>query len=381
MRLEQDRSRARSYSRLKDRLALLGMALSLLAPALFVFRGGARQINERLLPGPRPSLRQRLTYSIVLSAAGWLASLPFSFFNDHIVERRYDLSNQPAIGWWIDALKAKAISAPLELGVIEGAYAAIGRWPARWWLVCSAAVVPLSALLAQLFPVLIAPRFNRYEPLRDRQLAKRLQQLAADAGVPIADVLQMDLSRRTSKANAFFAGLGHTRRIVLADTLLDKFTPDEIEGIVAHELAHQLNGDIWRFIALSGAFTLATTVFVDRVARGLLRAMPSLTGTNDLANRRSLPVLALVTALAGVALTPLQLAYSRHIERVADRHAMRLTNNPSAYANAMRRLATTNLADSNPPTPVVLLLHSHPPLAERIEAAENIAYQQMFGTT
>lgn len=380
MAMAQNRERVRDYSHLKDRLALLGMALSLFSSALFLFAGGARKVNARLLPEEQASLRQRLLYTAILSTLGWLASLPLSFFNGHTVEQRYGLSNQPAAGWWIDTLKAKAISTPFELGIVEGVYAAIRRWPTRWWMVCSAAVVPLTALVAQLFPILIAPLFNKYEPLRDRVLAERLQALAASAGVPVADVMQMDLSRRTSKANAFFAGVGRTKRIVLADTLIEQFSYEQIEGIVAHEIAHQVHGDIWRFIALSGGFTVATTLFVDTVARRTLNAMPSLVATRSLASHRSLPVLTLVVTLAGLVLSPLQLGYSRLIERRADRYAVRLTDNPQAYANAMRQLAISNLADPNPPTPIVLLLHSHPPLAERIEAAENLAYQQIFGT-
>lgn len=372
--------RARQYSRLKDRLALISISVSFLTTALFLFGGGARRMNQLMLPENRVSLARRLSYTAALSALGWVASLPLWFFSGHIIERRYGLSNQNTAGWMRDAIKAKSISTPFELAVIEGVYVTIRRWPRHWWLLCSAAAIPLTAALAQLFPVLIAPRFNRYEPLRDRDLAERVQRLAADGGIRVAEVLQMDMSRRTSKANAFFAGIGKTKRIVLSDTLLEQFTPEQIEGIVAHEIAHQVHGDIWRFIGLSGAFTIVTTLFVDRTARQLLEALPAVAGTNRLAHPRSLPVLAFATALVSIVLTPIQLAYSRNVERSADRFAMRLTDNPRAYANALRQLAISNLADPNPPAPIVLLLHSHPPLAERIEVAENMEYQQMFGT-
>jgi STE24 endopeptidase len=375
-----DQQRAEEYSRIKERIALGGMALSLLSSATFVFSGLAGRINERLLRDARPGWRQRLRYTATLSGASWLAGLPLSFFSGYVIEKRFGLSRQGIPGWTADVLKGKAISTPIELALVEGLYATLRRWPRRWWLVCSAATVPLTAIFAQLFPVLIAPRFNRYEPLHDRELAERLKALTDRAGVPVADVMQMDMSRRTTKANAFFSGIGRTKRIVLADTLLEGFTPEQIEGVVAHETAHQVHGDIWRFIALSGVFTVAMTAFVDSVARRILRTIPSLAGTDDLASHRSLPVIGLSMALAGIVLTPLQLAYSRHIERKGDRYAIRLTGNPRAYANAMRRLGQMNLSDPNPPRPITLLLHSHPPLAERIEAAEDAENQRIFGT-
>lgn len=371
--------RAREYSRTKDRLSLLGVSASLLTGSVFVFSGLARRLADRLLPAAGASLPRRLGFTAALSAIGTLAGLPLRYYSGFVVERRYGLSTQDRPAWAADVLKGTAIGLPLELGMIEALYAALRRWPHRWWLVVSAAVIPLSAAMSQLFPVLIAPRFNRYEPLRDEALAARLRDLTARAGVPVADVMQMDMSRRTTKANAFFAGLGPTKRIVLADTMLETFTPEEIEGVVAHEAAHQVHKDIWRFIGLAGLTTLATTASVHLLGNGLVRRMPSLMGTGDLANPRSLPVLGVVMSVVGVLLSPLQLAYSRSIERRADRYAIRLTGNPRAYAEAMRKLGEQNLADPNPPRAVTALLHSHPPLAERIAAAQAAEYNLVEG--
>lgn len=371
--------RAREYSRTKDRLALIGIAAGLLSTAGFIFTGAAARFNKRMMPTSNSSLINRTRYTATLSLISWLAALPLSFYNGHVVEKRYGLSNQPAAGWAIDTLKGKAISTPIELGIIEGVYATMRRWPNRWWLVCAGAVIPLTTLFAQLFPVLVLPRFNKYEPLEDEELAQRLRNLTDRAGVPVADVMQMDMSRRTSKTNAFFAGIGRTKRIVLADTMMAEFTPNQIEGVVAHETAHQVHKDIWRAVALSGAFTLVSAWLVDVVARRVLRLNPSLTGTADLADHRSLPVIGLVMTLVGLVLTPLQLAWSRSIERKADRYAISLTNNPAAYAAAMEKLAETNLADPNPPRAITFLLHSHPPLAERIAAAEDAHYERLVG--
>jgi STE24 endopeptidase len=366
-------ARAREYSRLKERLTLAGMGIGIAAPLGFVLSGLAARVNRHMLPEHGARLWQRGRYAATLSLVSSAAALPLGYYSGYVVEHRYGLSKQTTASWARDQLKATTISLPVELVIVEGAYAAIRRFPRGWWLVCAGAVVPLSAVFAQLFPVLIAPRFNRYEPLRDPALSERMVALAARAGVPIAGVMQMDMSRRTTKTNAFFAGLGRTKRIVLADTLLEQFTPEEIEGVVAHEAAHQVHHDIWRFVALSGAFTLATGWVVDNVARRILRASPRLAATSDLASLRSLPLIGVVLTLTGLALAPLQLAYSRAIERRSDGYAVDLTGNPAAYAGALRKLAVTNLADPSPPRLVTLLLHSHPPLAERIAAAEHAA--------
>ncbi|MCO5176821.1 MAG: M48 family metallopeptidase [Thermomicrobiales bacterium] len=371
--------RARKYSRTKDRLSLLSTAISLLGGSALVFSGVARRLNDRLLPTSGASLVQRGRYIAVIGGLSTLISLPLRYYSSYVVEKRYELSNQSAASWLSDQAKMTALSMPLEVGLLEGLYAAMRRWPQSWWLVVSGATIPLTAGLSQLFPVLIAPRFNRYEPLADAELAERLRDLTDRAGVPVADVTQMDMSRRTSKANAFFAGLGPTRRIVLADTMLETFTPEEIEGVVAHEAAHQIHRDIWRLIGMAAMTTLATAASVHLVAGRLVRAIPSLTGTSDLANPRSLPVIGVVASVVGVLLSPWQLAQSRRMERRADRFAIRLTGNPRAYAGAMRKLSEQNLADPSPSPAITFLLHSHPPLAERIAAAEAAEFNLVEG--
>jgi STE24 endopeptidase len=365
-----DADRARRYSRIKDQLTLLGTALGLLSAGLFIWSGLAARVARRLLPGRRAGLRARLVYSGALALGSWLAGLPLAFINGYTVERRFGLSRQTPPAWFGDQLKAQAIGLAIGLPLVEGLYTVLRAFPRYWWLVISGAVLPLTALMAQLFPVVIAPRFNTYEPLDDEELVARLERLTARSGIDVAGVLTMDMSRRTSKANAFFAGLGSTKRIVLSDTLIERFTPEEIEAVVAHEIAHQAHRDIWRFIALSAALTLAIGAATDRLARAFLRRSGRrLLGTHDLSDARSLPALGLVFSLAGLALTPLQLAYSRKIERRADAFALALTRNPEAFQSAMLKLAETNLADPSPSRLRVLLLHSHPPIVERVATA------------
>jgi len=368
-----DVERARRYTRTKERLGLLGVALGLLAGALFVFSGLARRVARRLLPRRGSTVRTRATYAGVLGLASWLAGLPLAYLNGYVVEHRYGLSRQTRAAWFGDQLKGQAIGMALALPLTEGLHQIIRRFPRWWWLVVSLAAVPLTAVMAHLYPVLIAPRFNTFTPLEDRELAARLRELASHSGVEVADVMTMDMSRRTTKANAFFTGLGRTKRIVLGDTLLEHFSPEEIEIVVAHELAHQANRDIWRMIASSAFLTLGTAALADRAARAFLRRSGArLLGTRDLADIRALPILGLAFSAAGLLLTPLQLGYSRDLERRADAFALALTRDPDAFSSAMVKLGKLNLADPAPSRLRVWLLYSHPPIVERVARADAV---------
>lgn len=371
--MAQQLQRARRYNREKERLQLLGMAVGLVAGALVVFTGRGADLRARVERQTGRGLAGRSAVVALFSLLGWLAGLPLSYYSGYVVEHRYDLSNQTHRAWAIDQLKALGLGLALEVPLVDGLYAIIGRWPRRWWAIVSAASIPLTVVMAQLFPVLIAPIFNKYEPLKDQELAQRLKDLAARSGVRVADVLQMDMSRQTRKANAFFAGLGATKRIVLADTLLENFTPEEIEYVVAHEIAHQAHGDIWRLVAVGSLFTVATSWVVDRLARRLLDHLGTRIGVANLADIATLPLLGWLLSLAGVALGPIQNAYSRAIERRADGFAFRLTRDPLSAASGLERLAEVNLSDPEPPALVHYLLYSHPPVAERVEHARQFA--------
>jgi STE24 endopeptidase len=229
--------------------------------------------------------------------------------------------------------------------------------------------VPLTVALSNLAPVLLMPLFNRFEPLRDEALAARIRSLAARGGVPISDVYEMDMSRQSEKPNAMFTGLGNTKRIVLGDTLLAGFSEDEVEAVVAHELGHQVHGDIWWLIGFGAGAGFGMAWLLSRIGPRAVERTRQQTGVSDIGDEASLPVLALLMTGMGLFLLPVQAAFSRALERRADRFAVELTRNGAAYAGAMEGLAAQSLADPDPPRPVVVMLYSHPPIVERIRAA------------
>ncbi len=369
----EERDRARRYNRQKEQLFLIGLLISWVAGAFFVFSGLAASVWRSAANLAGRELKGQSLALVFYALLSWVFSLPLSFYSGYILEHRYNLSHQKIPAWLWDHVKGLGLGLGLEVPGANLVYAVIRRWPRAWWVILTGLSLPFTVLLAQLFPVLVAPLFNKYEPVRDEQLVERLKALAAKSGIHVASVMQMDMSRRTKKANAFFAGIGPTKRIVLADTLIENFTPEEIEVIVAHEMGHQVHRDIWRGIAIGTLFTFAGSYTLNRLARFTLRRFGGRIGTSKLDNVATLPLLEWLLSFVGIALMPVQNAYSRYIEREADTYALELTKDPESFASAMERLAALNLSDPNPPALVKYVLHSHPPIIDRVDHAREYA--------
>jgi STE24 endopeptidase len=364
-----DSEKAKRYSR--ARLVALGASTvwTVVRLAWFSWSGRSTRLRgaaDRVAPDARLAAAVYLAATTFLA---WLTNLPVSYAGGHQVERRFGLTKQSNRGWLADQVKGLGLGLGLQVPLLTAAFAVIRRRPRDWWLILAGATVPLAVVLSNLAPVLILPLFNRFEPLRDRALADRVRTLADRAEVPIADVFQMDMSRQTEKPNAFFAGLGNTKRIVLSDTLIERFETEEIEAVVAHELGHQVHGDIWRLIAVSGGLGVAASYALAKLTPPLVRSTARQSGVRSIGDEASLPSLGLVMALVGFFMAPIQAAFSRAIERRTDRFALELTGNGGAYASTMARLATQSLADPDPSRATVFFLYSHPPIAERIATA------------
>ena len=364
---------ARRYSRVREWLTLVGLLWSGLTSSVALVTGLSAWLRDRARRVAPARLGPAMPYTAALSVLSFLASLPLSYLGGHLVERRFGLSNQGARAWFVDQLKGLAVGLALGAPLAQGVYWIIRRYPRSWWAIFSAVMVPLSVVLGALAPVLILPIFNKFEPLRDRALGERMKVLAAAQGVEVADVLRMDMSRQTKKANAFFTGLGRTKRIVLGDTLLDAFTPDETEVVVAHELGHQVHRDLWKGIAVGTLGTVATAYTVGRLAPPLLKRIARRAGLDPeqgAADVAAAPALLLLASGVSLLLSPLQNAWSRRfVEHAADRYALELTRDPDAFIGAMEKLGRMNMADPAPPALVKYLLYSHPPIQERIAFA------------
>jgi STE24 endopeptidase len=299
-----------------------------------------------------------------LTLGGAVLPLPLS-----VVSRRRSiavgLTTQSWRGWASDLAKANVISAAIAGGAGAAAVAVTRRYPRGWWLPAGAGTVVVGTVFAALAPVLFDPIFNDFTPLPEGETRNDVLDLAYAAGVRVGEVYSVDASRRTTAANAYVAGLGPTKRVVLFDTLLDRYTPDEIRVVVAHELAHVHHRDVRRSVLYTAIVAPAAALAVQRLSWAL---------TEERGTPGALPALALAAAMIGAPVGVIARRLSRAIERRADRYSLELSQAPDAFISFERAIALQNVADLQPPKWVTALLATHPSTAERIGAA--VAFAQ-----
>ena len=355
---------ARAYHRRQLGLSLAELALSGSYLIVLVETRAAVRLAARLATWT-PRWWLALAVAVLVLGGGYrLLSLPLTWLGGFWLPRRYGLLHQSLGRWLWDAAKTALIGGALGLAAVEVVYGLM-RWSPWWWLWGALVFLGGYALLALVAPVWLVPLFYRLTPLADGPLKSRLLALAARVGVPVTGVWVVDQSRKSRTANAAVTGLGRTRRILLFDTLLDTFTADEVEAVLAHELAHQLHGDIRRGLLVQGALTLVTFW----VASEALRAGGARLGLEGPADIGGLPLFGLVLMGAGLAALPLANGWSRHVEHAADRFALETISGPAPFIGAMERLATLNLAERDPHPVEEFFLYSHPPIGRRIAYA------------
>jgi STE24 endopeptidase len=357
------------YGRVELRLSLVDMALdaAFLALAAFVL---ARPLDGWLqqfsgLGGEHSIPRLLALYGIVF-LLHVCVSLPLSFYSGYIVEHRFGLSNQTVARWVRNWLLGNAFALVLGGVLFAGLYWMIWNTGAYWWLIAAAAFFLVSVVLGQLAPVLFLPLFYKIERIDREDLLGLLRRLAEGTGLAIEGVYRMGMSADTKKANAMLAGLGRTRRVLMGDTLLDQFSPEEIEIIFAHEIGHHVHRHIPKMIATGAAISVLGFWVVDRVLIGW-----SGVASASEAPTWSLPLVMFSLMAFQLLLGPLQNAISRHYERQCDRFALVRTGNRAAYTTAFTKLARLNKADPQPHPVEVFLMHSHPPIAERLAMAHS----------
>jgi STE24 endopeptidase len=363
--------RASRYHRLRRRAALASTVAGGAWLAALLLTGGASLLAawavavSRGLSWPlRPALAVALSAGAL--ALGWeILSLPITFYRSHLLDRKYGLSSESLGTWFGDHLKALALGLVLTLGAAIAVYATIRLSPDWWWLIATAVFIAAAVVLSRMAPVLLMPIFYRFRPLDREALSERLLVLSQRAGVPVLGAFEWGLGEKTSRANAALVGAGRTRRILVSDTLLKDYSDDEIEVILAHELAHHVHHDIWTALALESVL-VAAALFAAHLAATHAPASLDLAGPRDLA---ALPLMILIGGAVSLLLAPLSNAWSRHNERRADRFALTLTGRTAAFVSAMKRLGAQNLAEQRPSTVVYAFFYTHPTIDERIASA------------
>ena len=358
---------AREYARIRRRLWLVDISITAVYGLLWLFSGWSVVLRDWLTAYTTNPWVLVPAFAAVYGGILFLINLPLNYYSGFTLPHRYDQSNQTLRDWIVDQLKGMAIGLPIGLILLEGVYVFLRAYPDTWWLWTAAALLIFQVILANIAPVLIAPIFNKYVPLGEEHadLAARLMQLAERAKTKVKGVYKFDMSRRTKAANAALTGIGNTRRIVLGDTLINEFTPDEIETVLAHELGHHVHKDIPMFIGL-GTFTTLVGLYIASV---VMSWAVGYFGFYSVADPAAMPALELILGAYGLITMPLDNAFSRWRERKADEYALQATGKAEAFGSAFTRLANQNLGEVDPERWVVVLFYSHPPLGERIAMA------------
>lgn len=357
---------AQRYARTQRTLSLLEMALMGTLLALLPVTGLSAGIRDWADGFGGLRFLTVGLYGLVVGALFFSLLLPLDFYSGHVLPKQYGLVTQGVGGWALDTVKSLVLMGVVGLVGLEALYLLLDLWPEWWWVAMSALLWLLAVASAWLGPLILMPLFYKFRPLDDPELTARLTRLAERAGTSVQGVYVMDMSSRTTMANAMLAGLGSTRRIILSDTLLTSYTYDEIETVLAHELAHHVHNDLLLGLAAEAVIlpagmwlaSLALTWGVDTFG---------FRGVGDVA---ALPIFAAAMALFGLVTMPVVNYMSRVRERAADRYALRTTGNAQAFRSVMLKLAGQNLADADPPAWVRFLFYGHPPIGERVRMAD-----------
>ena len=359
--------RARAYNDPRYLAFALGWLVQVVLLATLM-RGPFGRLVDAVARLPGGFVVRASVLALVVAVLGSLASLPLAYVRGFALEHAWGLSTQGLGGWLLDRARSLLVGGVLG-GVGAVAFFAIARaQPRTWWVWGWLAFALLQAVLVFLWPVAIAPLFNRFTPLGDEELRGRITGLARAAGVEVDDVLVADASRRTTAENAYVAGLGTTKRVVLYDTLLAAGDERETLYVVGHELGHEAENHVVKGVLLSAAGLLVGFAALAWLARQ--PAVLRIAGASSVADLRALPGLLLFATLAGLLALPVESAVSRAYERRADEIALQLTRDPDTAVRVLRRLALSNISDVDPPPAAVALLFTHPPIPERIRAAQ-----------
>ena len=366
-----DTPEARRYNRIHRRLSIADFSLGAALLVVLLATGWTRNLRDFAYLGAWQIYSLAVFFYIGMllvigKALGFGLDL-YSFYLEH----RFHLSNQGLGSWLWDQAKGFLVGLVFGGIVAEIIYYVLRMWPRNWWLIAWGAFIVLFVALAQIAPVVLFPIFYKFQPLQNEELKQRLVRLSERAGTRVRGVYEWKLSEKSKKANAALTGLGKTRRIILADTLLNNYSDDEIEAVLAHELGHHVRRHILKGILLEVAVTFVGFWAANEVLRYAVFQRHMFDSLSDFAN---LPLLALVSTVLSLLLVPVLNAYSRQKEREADQYCFESISSVEPFITSMNKLADQNLAERSPSRLVEVLFHSHPAIAKRIEAARAHAH-------
>src|SRR5712692_1397990 len=374
--IDADRQvKAREYARLRRQLSFISIGIAALG-MLFIFwselnialRDWLQPLNWQPVSGWYPW--QVLVYFLLLMLGYEIITAPLAYYGNFVLPHRYGLSTMTLQSWLADLVKGLVLNLVLEVLALELVYLLLATQPQTLWLWVALILLFFTVVMANLAPILILPLFYKFSPLPEGELTQRLLALADRAHTHVRGVFSMQLSSKTTAANAALMGLGNTRRIVLGDTMLGRYTPDEIEVVLAHELGHHVHRDLWKLIISQSVLTLGVLYLINLILHWAVDSQHYYLALADVA---TIPYVLLLTGIFGLIVLPISNGLSRAIEYQADEYALQATKMVDAFKSAMTRMANQNLADIEPSPLIEFLFHDHPAIGKRLLHADDFA--------
>jgi STE24 endopeptidase len=365
------RARSVAYSLAHGRFGLLASLVSAAITVAVVATGLLGALDAACARLPLGPYLRGAVFLLAVSLGSWLAGLPFSLFATFSIEARFGFNRTTPKIFALDTLKSLAVSVAIGLPVLLGLFWFMdhaGRW---WWVWAFLALTAFELVMNLLYPLVIAPLFNKFSPLPEGTLRNRILALAERLAFRTKGIFVMDASRRSRHGNAYFTGLGPVKRIVLFDTLVSTMSEDEVLAVLAHEIGHERRHHVRKGLALSIVLGLAGFWLLSLIVpwEALYRAF----GFDHASSHAILVVLALASGPLTFAFRPLSSLWSRRHEREADRFAVDATGGAGAMVSALVRLSKDNLANLTPHPWYSFYHYSHPTVAERVAGLEAYA--------
>lgn len=360
---------SKKYNNTKLFIGITKGIFSFILLFLFVLLGYSLRLEEFIRFHTQNNYLVFIIYVFAIGIFSSILFAPVNFYTGFYLEHKYNLSNQTFKKYVLENLKSMMVGLVIGVPILLLFFFVLNQFEDFWWLVFASAMFLISVVLSQIFPILIMPIFYKITPLNDDELKARITKLAKGAGITVQNVFSFNMSKNTKKANAAFTGLGKTKRIILGDTLLNDYTKDEIETVIAHELGHYKYKHIQKNILFGTAASFLTFFLISL----LYKLSISWFDFNNILQIAALPVLSLWAMLIGLVQTPIGNILSRKYEYEADRYAVESTLKPQSFISTLNKLTDQNLGDRKPHPFVEWFFYSHPSVKNRINALEKFA--------
>lgn len=360
---------SKKYNNTKLAISIFDTVAGFILVFIFIALGWSILLEEYIRQFVSSDYLVFLLFVISIGVAGSIIFFPLNFYSGYILEHKYKLSNQNLYKYFFEKAKALLVSTLIGIPILILFFWVLREYGTFWWLPFAIFMFFISVVFSQIFPVFILPIFYKIKPIENESLKSRIRNLAVDAGLKVENVYSFDMSKNTKKANAAFTGLGKTKRIILGDTLLNNYTENEIETVIAHEIGHYKHKHITKNIII-GTLSSFLTLFIIAKLYEISTGWFNIDSVTQIA---ALPLLTLWSVIIGLITTPLGNILSRKFEYEADRYAVTATCKPLSFINTLEKLTEQNLGDKEPHPFVEWFFYSHPSIKNRINTIKQFS--------